>query len=154
MTVFNTIAKIGRRLCSELENLSISTLEQSLVEEKIKSFVRILRPDGNENTIEHIGRRTCSELEGLKMCILEESKISNNLASNIECNSSFDEGNTIGHISRRTYGELTGLYMHIIHNSFRTFNSKILRKFIVVRPSKIYTRTLKIIRTYKQYLRR
>lgn len=154
MTVFNTIAKIGRRLCSELENLSISTLEQSFTEEKNKSFIKILKPNENENTIEHIGRRTCSELENLKMCILEESKVSNNLTSNIKSNSSFDEGNTFRHIGRRTYGELTGLYIHIIHNSFRTFKTKSLRKIRVINPSKIYTRALKLIRIYKENLRR
>lgn len=147
MTVFNTIAKIGRRFASELEGLIIGLLEQSNISNNAKIEAQVVNK-GRWNTVNKLKRRKIGELQGLKMSIVQESFREYN--SNIDMkNTAFDvsNNNDISKLERRKYGELDGLLINIIENSFR--RTKVyLNRFRFVKPMKTYKNKIKLLFKY------
>ena len=147
MTVFNTIAKIGRRFASELEGLIVGLLESSNINSNTKIEAQIVNK-GRWNTVNKLKRRKVGELQGLKMSVVQESFREYN--SNIDMkNTAFDvsNNNDMTKLERRKYGELDGLLINIIENSFR--RTKVyLNKFKLIKPLKTYKYKIKLLFKY------
>lgn len=147
MTVFNAIAKIGRRFVSELENLKLYLLEQSKIIDNIELSSKVV-DKGRYNTVTKLKRRKVSEIQGLKMDIVQLSfrEKNANVCMLNECVDTINF-NTFNKISRRKYGEIDGLLINIIENSNRV-KKVIFTGLKLVKPIKKYSTKIKLLFKY------
>lgn len=152
MTAFNTIAKIGRRVVSELENLKIFVLEQSLREENVDVKLQ-LKDKGRYNTVSKLRRRKIGEIQGLKMSVVQVSFREFNSITKIK-NTCVDTTNynTLDKVGRREYSELNGLLVSIIENSYRTIQTT-FKGIKVVKPIKTYKNKIKLLFKYNNKIK-
>lgn len=80
--MYNTINKIARRTCSELEGLSMAQLEQSYITNNTSVTITPSCVDTTDyNKISKISRRTYGEINLLKVHVIEKSYRTNDLTT-------------------------------------------------------------------------